>query len=101
MRDISLQHGPSFFFRKFGQKNDHSSKSVCSFDMRVIFRTSLGQELSRDALVVSVYAFGKKLPRRKDLFMTPKSRDFHEFLTFLENDQAASRKLLGYLESGL
>ena len=35
------------------------------------------------------------------IFVTPKSRDFHEISTFLENDQDASRKLLGYLESGL
>ena len=32
--------------------------------------------------------------------MTPKSRDFHEILTFLENAQEASRKLLGYVGSG-
>ena len=67
--------GPDFFI-DFRQKNDHSSKSVCSFDMGVIFVPSLGQELSRDALVVSVYAFGKKLPISKDLFMTPKKSRF-------------------------
>ena len=66
--------------------------------MGVIFHHSLGEELSRDALVVSVYAFGKKLPIGKDFLVTPKSRDFHEILTYLENDQEASRKLLGSLE---
>ena len=29
--------------------------------------------------------------------MAPKSRDFHDFLSFLESDQGASRKYLGYV----
>ena len=33
--------------------------------------------------------------------MTPKTRDFHDFSTFLENCRAASRKHVGYLWSVL
>ena len=66
--------GPDFFMKN-RSKNDHSSKSVCSFNLGVIFHHSLGQELSRDAVVVSVYAFGKKLPIRKDFFVTPKNAE--------------------------
>ena len=69
----------------FDYKNDHSSKSLNSFDMGPIFFASLGQALSRNVSVVSVYAFERKLDRSKDFFVTPKSRDFHEKLTFLEN----------------
>ena len=36
----------------------------------------------------------------KIFFVTPTSRDFHEKLTFLENAQEASRKLLGCVGSG-
>ena len=76
--------GPDFFV-VFRQKNNHSSKSVCSFDAGPFFCHSLGQELSMNVFVVSVYAFEKKFDRRKAFLVTPKSRDFHEFLTFLEN----------------
>ena len=82
---VSLQYGPRFFSYFSPEKNDHNSKSVCSFDMGIFFLASLGQELSRDAFVVSVYAFGKKLPIRNDFWWHRKSRDFHENLTFLEN----------------
>ena len=60
-----MKSGPDFF-GQIVRKNGHSSKSLNSFDMGPIFLASLGQELSRNALVVPVYAFGKKLPIRKD-----------------------------------
>ena len=69
----------------FDQKNGHSSKSLNSFDTGPSFLGSLGQELSRNVFVVAVYAFEKKIDRRKDFFVTPKSRDFHEKLSFLEH----------------
>ena len=61
---------------KFDQKNGHSSKSVNSFDMGPIYFDSLGQELSRNVLVVSVYAFETKIDRSKDFFVTPKKSRF-------------------------
>ena len=61
---------------KFDQKNGHSSKSVCSFDMGPIFLGSVGQELSRNVFVVSVYAFEKKIDRSEDFFVTPKKSRF-------------------------
>ena len=40
------------------------------------FLDSLGEELSRNVFVVSVYAFEKKLSRRKDFLVTPKKSRF-------------------------
>ena len=57
----------------FDQKNGHSSKSVNSFGAGPIFCHSLGQDLSRNAFVVSVYAFEKKFDRWKDFCMAPKN----------------------------
>ena len=91
----------SGFFVDFDQENDHSSKSVSSFGMGPIFFASSGQELSRNAFVMSILSFWKKLSIGKDFFMTPKNRDFHEILSFLESCREASRKLLGCLESVL
>ena len=59
------------FFMKIVQKNCHSSKSLNSFGLGPIYFESLGQELSRNAFVVSVYAFSKKIDRSKDFFVTP------------------------------
>ena len=56
----------------FRQKNDHSSKSVCSFNTGPFFLDSFGEELSRNVFVVSVYAFEKKFGGRKDFLVTPK-----------------------------
>ena len=70
---------------QIGQKNEDISESVNSIDSGAIFRHRSGQELSRNVFVVSVYAFFKKFDRGKDFFVTPKSLDFHEKLTFLEN----------------
>ena len=44
------------------------SKSVNSIDSGSIFLPRLDHDLSRNASVVSVYAFWKKLPMRKDFF---------------------------------
>ena len=40
-----------------GQKNEDFSKSVNSIDSGIMFPPRLGQDLSRNALVVSGYAF--------------------------------------------
>jgi len=51
----------------------------------------------------SLYLFmrlRKRLIEAKIFFVTPKSRDFHEKLTFLENAQESSRKLPGCVRSG-
>ena len=41
----------------FEYKNEDISKSVCSFDSGSIFHPSLGQDISRNRFVVSIYAF--------------------------------------------
>ena len=71
-----------FFFMNFDQKNGHSSKSVNSFGAGPIFFDSLGQDLSRNAFVVSVYAFEKKFDRGKGCCMTQKNRKFSTFSSF-------------------
>ena len=53
---IDVKNGPGFSVL-FDQKNDNSSKYVCSFGPGPICLRSLGQDLSRNASVVSVYAF--------------------------------------------
>ena len=55
-----------------GQKNEDISESVNSFDTGAIFLPPLGQDLSRNAFVVSVYAFEKKFSRCKDFFCDTK-----------------------------
>ena len=42
---------------QLGRKNEDFSKSVSSIDSGAIFLPRLGQDLSRNAVVVSVYAF--------------------------------------------
>ena len=44
-------------FQELGQKNEDISKSVSSIDAGEIFQTRSGQDLSRNAFVVSGYAF--------------------------------------------
>ena len=39
---------------KIGRKNDHSSKSVCSFDAGIIFPGRLRHDISRKSLGVSI-----------------------------------------------
>ena len=41
---------------KMDHKNEDFSESVNSFDLGAIFLPSLGQDLSRNAVVVSIYA---------------------------------------------
>ena len=84
--------------RKNGEifhKREDISESVSSFHIGPIFLASLGQELSRNAFVVSILFPGRNLSMGKDFFMTPKTRDFHDFSTFLESSQGASGKGLG------
>ena len=42
---------------------------MCSFDSGIIFLLRLGQDLSRNAPVVSGYAFPRKMSVGKDFFM--------------------------------
>ena len=65
------------------QKHEDISESVNSIDTGEIFPPPSGQAIPRTAAVVSVDAF---------VFMTPRSRDFHENLSFLENLREAPRK---------
>ena len=74
-------------------KNEDISESVNSIHSGAIFLPRLGQDLSRNVPVVSVYALYKKLYGRISFFMTPTNRDFHEISSFLENCREASRKL--------
>ena len=82
----------SYFFDK---NNDHSSKCVNSIDSGPIFHPRLGQDLSRNAFVVSNLFPGRNFDVRKDFWMTPENRDFYEFSTLLEMFQEAFRKLIG------
>ena len=58
---------------KIGQKNEDISESVNSIDSGPIFVPSLGQDLSRNVFVVSVYAFEKKFDRWEEFFVTSNS----------------------------
>ena len=66
-----------------------------SIDQGAISRSRLCEDLTRNASVVSVYALKKNVYCRIGFFVTPKSRDFHENLNFLESGQDASWKLVG------
>ena len=68
---------------------------MCSFGAGPIFLDSLGQDLSRNAFVVSVYAFEKKIDRGKDFCMAPKNRKFSIFLSFRRMSPEASIEHLG------
>ena len=46
---------------QIASKNEDCSKSVSSIDSGAIFQASLGQELSRNAFVVSILSFWKNL----------------------------------------
>ena len=56
-------------------KSEDISESVSSIDSGAIFLSRLAQDLSRNAFVVSVYAFLKNLYPRIGFFMTPKFWD--------------------------
>ena len=55
-REIQIKHA-SQKFQELGQKNEDCSRSVNSFDFGAIFPPSLGQDLCRNAFVMSIYAF--------------------------------------------
>ena len=69
-------------------KNEDSSKSVSSFDFGAIFRPRLGQKLSRNGVVASVYAFEKNPYWRIGPGMTPKN------VRIFENSSAGAIFLL-------
>ena len=58
---------------KIDQKNEDISRSVNSFDTGTIFPARWDQDLSRDVVVVSVYAFQKKFCGSIGSGMTPKN----------------------------
>ena len=64
------------------QKNEDISESVNSIDSGAIPLPRSGQELSRNAIVVSVYAFKKNLSWRIGFCMTPKIEIFMKFRVF-------------------
>ena len=66
---------------------------------RTIFLPSLGQELSRDAFVVSVYAFEEKFDWRKGFCMTQKNRKIFDFSSFRRMSPEASIEYLGSFRS--
>ena len=68
---------------------------MCSFGAGPIFLDSLGQDLSRNAFVVPVYAFEKKFDRRKGFYMAQKNRKFSIFLSFRRMGPEASIEHLG------
>ena len=57
---------------KIDHKNEDFSKSVNSFHSRPIYSDALGQDLSRNVGLMSIYAVQKKLPIRKSPGMMPK-----------------------------
>jgi len=61
------------------------------------FLPRLGSDISRNAFGVFVYAFEKKLYGGIGFFMTPRSRDFHEILSFLESRREATGDPLGWI----
>ena len=93
---IDVKRGPGFFVF-FGQKNDHNSKSVNSFDSRPIFTRRLGQQLSRNAFVDWILFFWRNPYRSKGFRMTPKIDKNYEISTFLEIGQNFGKVLSGEL----
>ena len=66
----------------FEKKNEDFSESLNSFRAGSIIRPSSGHKISRNAFVVAI-AFPEKISAvRKDFFMTPENRYFHEKSTF-------------------
>ena len=79
----------------FDHENGNISKFNCSFDPGAIFPHSLGHDISRNAFVVSVYAFERNSNCWTDFFLTPKIFENHEISMFLGIDQEAFRLLPG------
>ena len=84
VREIVLQLGLQESIR-FGQKNENISKSVSSIHSGPIYSHRLGQDLYRNAFVVSFLFPGAELHRWKGFSHDPENRDFHEISTFLES----------------
>ena len=78
---------------KMDHKNQDFSESLNSFDLGAFFWPSLGQDLSRNAFVVSVLFLERFSYVRTVFFLTPKMSKFHQFSKFRKIDQNASRKL--------
>ena len=57
---------------KIDDENEDFSKSVNSFHSGPIYSDALGQDLSRNVGLMSIYAFQKKLPIGKGPGMMPK-----------------------------
>ena len=70
---------------KIDHKNEDISESVNSIDRGAIFLPRSGQDLSRNASVVSVYALWKKFDRRKDFFLTPKNVEISPIFEVSQN----------------
>ena len=68
-----------------------------SFDSRPIFQPSLGEDLSRNASVVSGYALWKKFLWSKGFRMRPKIDKNDEISTFREIGQNFGNVLSGEL----
>ena len=79
----------------FDHKNEDFSKSVCSFESGAIFYSSLCQELSIDAFVVSILSSERISDRWEDFLVTPKNQGFHEISSFPEIDSESVCELLG------
>ena len=70
---------------------------ICEFNsLRSNFPTSGGQQLRRNGVVVSVYAFLKNPSREIGPGVALQNGKFREFSRFTEMDQEASRELLGH-----
>ena len=72
----------NFVSEKSGEidhKSEYISESVYSIDSGVIFGSSIGQDLSRNAFVVSILFPERNSLWRKDFFMHPKNETFHHF----------------------
>ena len=78
---------------QIGPKNEDISKSVSSIDSGAIFPSRLGQDLSRNVLVVSLYAL-QKVVLTDRFFMTTNKLDFHEISSFHESCRQASWKVI-------
>ena len=68
-----MRHMASGFFGQIAPKNEDISKSVNSIETGPIFLPRLGQDLSRNAFVVSILFPGAKFERRKDFSVAPKT----------------------------
>ena len=82
-------------------KNEDISESVNSFDTGAIFRPRSGHDLSRNASVVSGYAFYKNSNWRKDFCMTHKMTNNYKKSNFSESLRDSARRLPGWFQGPL